>query len=218
MTVTPQVLAVAAAVLVLAAAALVLLRRRGGRRAAEAARAEGRAKVVAVLEALPGSLIFPHVSIDFNGRLGEIDVLVLRDNGIFAIETESAAGTVRVSNAPDWAVSGPGLGRRSIRNPIARAMRNIRTLKQRLEGQSFPVRPQIEVVVCLTHESAKPEVADAQRAPVLTLPELGPYLLARPDMSPKNAHEASKLRVFLLDNGGECTDTGGVVCAEQETA
>lgn len=214
MTVPPPVVAVAAVFLVLAAAAFVLLRRRGGRRAAEAARAEGRAKVVAMLETLPGSLIFQHVSIDFNGRLGEIDVLVLRDNGIFAIETENAAGTVRVSNAPDWPVSGASLRRTTIRNPIARAMRNIRTLKQRLEGQSFPVRPQIEVVVCLTHDTARTEVADAQRAPVLTLPELAPYLLARPEMTPKNAHEASKLKVFLLDNGGECTDTGGAVCGE----
>ncbi len=219
MDLTPETLAGLAGGLLLLALGLILWMRRHRRLSMEAARAKGRAKVLAVLETVPDSVVFQNVGIDFNGRLGELNILMIRGNGIFAIEAESLRGVVRVSNAPAWSVLGPGgLSRRTMRNPIARVMRNIRTLKERLEGQSFPIRPLIEVVVCLTDESARIEIADAQRIPVLPLSELSAYILGRPENTPKNAHEASKLRTFLLDNGVQSLETGNPPTPEPQAA
>ena len=219
MNLTPETLAALAGGLLLVSLGLTLWLRRRRRQGAEAARAKGRAQVLAVLENIPLSVVFQNVSINFNGRLGEIDLLLIRDNGIFAVETETLSGTVQVSNAPEWTVQGHGgLGRRTVRNPIARVMRNIRTLKESMEAQTFPIRPLIEVVVCLTDESARIKIADAQRIPVLPLSELPACILARPEMTPKNAHEAAKLRSFLLDNGVESVETGKAMDREPQPA
>lgn len=176
---------------------------RARRKAAEElAREQGALAVQAVLLDIPGSAVFRHVSIDFNGRLGGIDLMIIRDNGVFAVEVVPCRGTLHVSNATHWRVEGGPRG--EVRNPIAHLMRNIRTLKERMESQPFPIRPQIEAVVCLPEPTARVSVLEPQKVPVLRLDQLAEYLQARPSQSPRSDHEAAKLRTFLLDNGMQC--------------
>lgn len=165
--------------------------------------AEGEAKVLRALSALPDEFIlFNQVQIPDptlpNGRR-EIDFLVVAPSALFIIEVKNSAGLIYVRPQESrWPLAHKaGCGGRPGWNVIANPLGQVRAQADALdrwllrEGQTAPIHP----LICFARSDVALRDKDDSPMPILTLPELVAHLSGSPQQ-PGHRHPEKLVKLL----------------------
>lgn len=161
----------------------------------------GEALVAGILSQIPDTAIFTNISVGNAEGRAKIDILAIRDNGIFAIEVKNYKGTLWVTDDREWVKktwsSGGNRYSKKLRNPIHQLRRNVSLFKEGLAALDEPIVPMVSPIICFADDSVRLIIKKEQAVPLVLLHQIQNLILNYPREPKRFQDEAERLKRHL---------------------